>query len=737
MLNFRERFPNSDKWLALISKHKLRSAIGLVLVALVVIPVVTYAYFVRDISNRDRLMNRNNTGIVLLDKNGETIYSYGRVKHANGLKLADISDHAEKALIASEDAEFYKHKGYSTRGILAAIYANILNKDPTRYGGSTITQQLVKNNLLSAEKNFLRKYQELSMAIAVERHYTKDEILEMYLNSVYFGEGAFGIEDAAKVYYGKSASELNLAESSMLIGILPAPSSYSPISGDVQKAKTQQERVLNHMADDGIITDEESSKALSEALVFSERKDMAQDHAHHFTMMVMEELKKRYGEERVTRSGFEVTTSLDLGWQKTAEKNVADRVRELSAQGATNASLVAIDPRNGEIRALVGSANWGDPTNGKVNMALSPRQPGSSFKPIYYAEAIDKKVINAATILKDEPITFKDNYRPENYDFKYRGDIAVRKALALSLNIPAIEVMQKLGVEEAAAAAQRFGLAEVNEPDKYGLPLALGVAEVKLLDMTNAYATLANAGEQFQPTTIVSIKNKFDKTVFKHKPVAKRVTSQEAAYITSSILSDNHARAPTFGSSLNISNKTVAVKTGTTNDNKDAWTIGYTPSLSVGVWLGDNDSRAMSGVAGASGAGPIWKKSISAFLSNSPSENFSQPRGIVKLRVCRGDGLLATGKGGDTYEEYFIKDGGEPKGRCNSKGRVRSKTDEIKENNEIKEERREEKKEEGADEGGMGAGEPESTDATEPTTQPTDPDPSTEPPPEETSPAPA
>lgn len=650
------------KFHKLTPRQKVAVIGGIVAFILIAIPPLTYAYFVRDISNRDRLMNRNNTGVMLVDKNGEAFYSFGRVNQQNDIKLSAISDHLEKAVIASEDKEFYEHQGYSVRGIVLALYANILNRDPTRYGGSTITQQLVKNNLLSSGKSFLRKYQELSIAIAVDRKYTKDEILEMYLNSVYFGEGAFGVSSAAKTYFNKSPQDLTLAESSMLVGLLPAPSLYSPISGDIEKSKQQQSRVLDHMREVGFINREQRDAASNEKLTFDSSTVVFNNHAQHFALMVLDELNKRYGEERVTRSGFKVTTSLDLNWQKAAEEQVKNRVRQLGSQGGKNSAVVAIDPRSGEVRVLVGSSDWNDTTFGKVNMAISPRQPGSSFKPIYFTEALAEKIITPATILHDEPKTF-GSYKPVNYDFRYMGDITTRRALALSRNLTAIEVMQKLGVEEAAEAAQRLGIKDVNEPEKYGLSLALGTAEVKLLDMTNAYAAFANEGKQFQPISVVSIRDKFGKEVYKNNTRSKKVQSPEASFLISSILSDREARAPTFNS-LNIPGRTVAVKTGTTNDNKDAWTIGYTPTIAVGVWLGNNESAAMSGVAGASGAGPIWRGTIQRILSGTKNEEFKQPSRIERVSVCRSNGLRAEREGGDAYGEFFIR-GTAPTQRCN------------------------------------------------------------------------
>lgn len=649
---------NSFKHLS--TRKKVLVVSGFSVFVLLAVPLVTYAYYARDISNPERLMNRNNTGIVLMDKDGKVFYSFGRNGNQKDVPLSSIADELEHALIASEDEAFYEHQGYSLKGMAVALYANVLNKDLTRYGGSTITQQLVKNNLLSSNKNFFRKYQELSISIAVDRHYSKDKILEMYLNSIYFGEGAFGIDQAAEKYFGKEPSQLSLAESSLLIGILPAPSAYSPISGDMQMAQTHQERVLGRMVEAGYINSSQMEAALNEKLTYQKAQVAVQEHAQHFAEMVLSQLHERYGEEKITRSGYRVTTSLDLDWQKQGEKFVAARVAELSSQGGDNASMVAIDPKTGQVRVLVGSSDWNNPDFGQVNMATVPRQPGSSFKPIFYTEALDRELITPATILEDKPKSY-GSYRPLNYDFRFLGDISARKALAQSRNLPAIEVIQKLGVDEASQAARRMGISDVTEPQKYGLTLALGTAEVKLLDMTNAYATFANRGRQFSPTLILSIKDKFDRTIHKDKTRSKEVIGPEASFLISSILSDIEARGFGF-SSLNIPGRTVAAKTGTTNDNRDAWTIGYTPSLSVGVWVGNNRHEAMSGVAGGSGAGPIWRNSMQAFLDNSPREEFDKPRGIAEVLVC-ANGQRADRPGHGVREEYFIR-GTEPSGEC-------------------------------------------------------------------------
>ena len=617
---------------------------------LIFIPLFTYAYYANDISDQERLMNRNNTGLVLMDKNDEVFYSVGRAKHRAILPLDQISDSTKNALLASEDKDFYKHGGFSFMGIMRAVYGTITNR-PQYGGGSTITQQLAKNTLLTADQTFLRKYQELAISIAIEQQYSKDQILDMYLNSAYFGENAFGIEDAAKTYFNKAPKDLTLAESSMLIGVLPAPSAYSPISGSMEYAKERQNTVLTRMVTNKFITSEEKAAAASEELAYAGQTDALNNEAPHFSQMIIDELTKKYGEEQVARSGYQVRTTLDLNMQRQLADSVSSNMAFIQRNGGSNAGAVAIDPTTGEVRALIGSADWQNEEWGKVNMVTTARQPGSSFKPIYYAEALAQGVITPATIYDDVATDF-NGYKPQNASRTFSGKISVRNALSRSLNIPSVKVMQDLGIDRAIKAAQRMGI-EIDDRQDYGLSLALGSVEAPLMQMTNAYAAFANQGQQYDPTIIKKIDNKFDRTIFTAKESAKGVQSAQGSYLISSILSDNNARAPIFGSSLTVPGHTAAVKTGTTDSSRDAWTIGYTPQLAVGVWVGNNDNAEM--LNGGSGmAGPIWRKAMGAMLKDTPNAAFPVPSGVVQKSVCRSNGGLANKSGDDTYNEYFM-----------------------------------------------------------------------------------
>jgi 1A family penicillin-binding protein len=566
--------------------------------------------------------------------------------------LSAIPKHTLHTFIAAEDKEFYTHPGFSLPAILRSLVLDLQHKD-IAYGGSTITQQLVKNALLTPKRNFLRKYQEIVLAREIERRYSKDEILEMYLNSVYFGEGAFGIEEASERYFGKSTSDLTIPESALLAGLLPSPSRYSPLNGDESAARQQQQRVLARMVKAGFISEEEMQSYAKTKLTYSDIPDDINKAAPHFALMVRDELIKRYGEERIQRSGFKVKTTLDLSWQEYTEKVVKEQVEKLQPNNVSNGAAVVMDPGTGEIRSLVGSKDWYDPSFGKLNIAMASRPPGSSFKPLVYAAAFEKRILTPASALSDRPVTFQGNYRPQDYDRKYRGTVLVRRALANSLNIPAVEVLSKVGVPSALEIAKRLGVTTLKDPSQYGLSLVLGTGEVRLLDMTNAYAVFANGGQKTQPATILTISDKNGKKVYQHTPKPERVMEPEVAFLISSILSDNPARAEMFGNALTIS-RPAAVKTGTTEDYKDAWTIGYTPSLVVGVWVGNNDNAPMDKVAGSLGAAPIWKSLMEEFSKDSPIAHFTAPSGVTQLSVCRNNGFLARGGRNMGGREYFL-----------------------------------------------------------------------------------
>lgn len=648
------------------NKHEILIAFMAIIAVLLYIAVFTYIFFAKDLESKDGIMNKQSTGLVLTDQKDRPFFKFYQANYKKFVPLSEISPHIKNAVIAAEDKDFYQHPGFDIKAIIAAFIANV-KKQELAYGGSTITQQLVKNSLLHKEKSFLRKYQEIILAQEIDRRYSKDEILEMYLNSVYFGEGAFGIEAASQTYFGKPSHDLTVAESALLAGLLTAPTELNPLNGNTEKAFSRQKAILQKMYEQGYITKDEKEKADKEQISFKGGHSPIPYKAPHFALMVKDELVGRYGEEAVARSGLKVKTSIDLDWQDYAEKIVAEQVDKLKPNNASNAAAVVIDPKSGEIKALVGSKSWSDNKFGKINMAVSPRQPGSSIKPLIYAAALEDNVITPSTILQDQPTTFKEDkysesYTPKNYDGKFRGNVLPRKALALSLNVPAVEVLYKIGVERGIEQIKRMGATTIGERSNYGLSLVLGGVEIPLVEMAGAYSIFANQGRYTKPVAITKIEDKYGQTIYEHRPDFKQVIPAQVAYQISSFLSDNSARQEVFGNTLTI-NRTAAVKTGTTDDYRDAWTLGYTPSLVVGVWVGNSDYKPMDSVAGSLGAAPIWKSLMTKFSEGKADEKFEIPEGMVKLAICSNNGLKVQEATTSAYTEYYIP-GTEPSGFC-------------------------------------------------------------------------
>lgn len=643
-------------------KHVFFIIILCLMTIVISIPVFTYVFFAKDLENKDTIMNRNDSGIILLDRNNTPFFTFFEGKLKKIVSLSSISQEMQNAVIASEDKDFYRHPGFSITAIIRSLYLDIMRQEAA-FGGSTITQQLVKNVLLYSNKSFLRKYQEIVLAQEIERRYTKKEILEMYLNSVYFGNGAVGVENAAQIYFGISASELNTSQASYLVSVLPSPSVYSSLIEISSEAKARQQRVLEQMRNQGYLTGQEVEDAREYSLTFDSQKEDINSKAPHFALYVRDQLLQIYGEERLSRSGFHVRTSLNLEWQQIAEQSVQKQVKNLAGNKASNGAAIVMDPKTGEILAMVGSINWYDEEFGKVNVTLAKRSPGSSFKPIVYADALEKRLITPATVLTDNPTTFPGNYKPVDYDRKYRGKVLARRALVNSLNIPAVDVMQKVGVQSVLDFSRKLGITTLGNASNYGLSLVLGTGEVPLLEMTNVYATFANKGQRNESTAILDITDKNGKNVYHYLPDPTQVIEPEVAFLISSILSDNATRAESFGTALTIS-RTAAVKTGTAEDYKDALTIGYTPSLVVGVWVGNNDNSPMDRVAGSLGPAPVWRELMQTFLQNLPTENFLPPPNVQRLPICKSQGLLSrTTATASAFMEYFIQGTG-PKRYC-------------------------------------------------------------------------
>ena len=597
--------------------------------------------------------------IRITDRNGKILYealAQDAGRHAV-VPLEQIPINLQQATIATEDSQFYSNPGVDLRGILRAVWLN-LRGSQTLVGGSTITQQVARNLLLSAEersqRSVRRKLREIYLAWELTRHYSKDEILALYLNQTYYGGMAYGVEAAAQTFFGKPVAELDLAEAAVLAGLPQTPALYNPLTHP-DAAKERQKVVLRRMQEDGYISAGDQAQAEREKLVYASTPYPMQ--APHFVMMVRSQIDELFSQDEIyNHGGLVVRTSLDLDWQGHAEDAIARQIEALKSSpdglghNLNNAALVALDPNNGDILALVGSPDYFDSEHaGAINMALAPRQPGSALKPIVYATAFDPTRPDpwtAATMLLDVRTTFTTHdgqpYTPANYDLLEHGPVLARQALASSLNIPAVLTLDHLGLKALFDQAERMGISTLGDPDNYDLSLALGGGEVRLLELTAAYGIFANTGFRVQPRAILEVKDPQGNTLYNAPPVSKvRVLDERVAWLISDILSDNDARMLGFGpNSLLRLDRTAAVKTGTTSNFHDNWTIGYTPDLVVGVWAGNTSYEPMRGVNGLSGAGPIWHQFMRTVLTGQPDKAFSRPPDMVQEQVCILSGLL-------------------------------------------------------------------------------------------------
>ncbi len=604
----------------------------------------------------------------IYDRNGKLLYAIYANKNQSFVSLNSIPKYMQKATIAIEDRSFYQHGAIDIKGIARAAYSIVFKKQ--LQGGSTLTQQLVKTSLLTPERTITRKIKEVILSFATEAVYSKSKILEMYLNQVPYGGTAYGVEAASQMYFGKHVQELDIAESALLAGLPEAPTTYSPFGAHPELAKQRQEEVIRNMYEQGYITRDEQEKALKEKLNFQKLSNNIK--APHFVLYVKDLLVKKYGQKVVEEGGLKVTTSLDLILQEYAQASVSAEVTSLKRYNASNGAAVITSPKTGEILAMVGSTDYFSPTiDGNVNIALAYRQPGSSIKPINYAVGLIHNY-TAATPFIDEKICYPNigepPYCPVNYDGKFRGVIQMRFALANSINIPAVKMLKLNGTQSMISTASAMGISTFTNPSRYGLSLTLGGGEVTMLDMATAYGVFANGGYRIDLHPIIKVTDSKGKTLEEYKPLTSPIFGKKAlpegvSYIISSILSDNDARAMAFGtnSPLRIGNLPVAVKTGTTNDYRDNWTIGYTPSYVVVVWVGNNDNKPMSGlVSGITGAAPIWHVLMAHMLEKKTAEPFQKSFNIVQKAICSISGLLPGNSGCPTRFEYFIK-GTEPK----------------------------------------------------------------------------
>jgi 1A family penicillin-binding protein len=618
----------------------------------------TYRTF--QVPSKQHLLHSRAGGIALYDRHGNQFFSFHTDGHRTVIPYSAMPSHLIQALVAAEDRTFFTHPGISSIGLARALWLNLRSQELFS-GGSTLTQQLTKIILLNPHKSLLRKYHEALYALKIDRAFSKQDILEIYLNNAYFGEQTYGIETAAQTYFRKPAADLTLAESSLLVGLLPAPTTFSPISGQAGLAQKRQTYVLSQMVEENYLSPTAAHSAQTTPLALALSPLTRNSSAHHFALTVYQTLQTRFTPEYLNHAGLKVYTTLDPDWQQQAESTLRTQLPQLTAHGATNGAIVIQDVATRQIRALVGSADWHQPQFGKLNMATTPRQTGSAFKPIVYAAGLESEQMTAASLLTDYPTTFGRDYRPANYDRRYRGRVTARYALANSLNIPAVDLADKLGPSRIAHLAQQLGISTLSRDASSNLSIALGTEATSLLELTNAYTTFANQG-YYQPAQFIThLENKYGQEVPWPMTSPQAVLRSETSFIISSILSDNNLRRPTFGNSL-VTNIPSASKTGTTQEYRDAWTIGYTPHLSIGLWIGNSDNSPMRSAPGATTSAPLWRSLINTLSPAYEPSSFTAPPTIVQRYICPRHGLLAkAGQGG--IAEYFLP-GTEPTRLC-------------------------------------------------------------------------
>lgn len=635
---------------------------GYLLLAFVLFCIAGYYIIGRGLPDPNKLIERQVAqSTKIYDRTGKTVlYEIFGGEKRTLVSLNDIPMNVRNATIAIEDKNFYNHGGFSVLAILRTVFTNIVLG--RKAGASTLTQQFIKNSVLSNEKTYIRKLKEVVLAYKMEKQFTKDEILQMYLNEIPYGSTAYGVEAASQKYFAKNVKDLNLAESAILASLPQAPSRYSPYGPNKDALIARQHYVLDVMAKQGYIKQEEADEAKKTELKFTKPTDNIL--APHFVMYVKDLLSEKYGDKTVESGGLKIITTLDYEKQKIAEEVITEKTpKNEEKYQATNAALVSIDPKTGQVLAMVGSKDYfSDKIDGQYNVVTATRQPGSSFKPIVYTAAFIKGY-TPDTVLYDVDTNFSTDpnkeYTPHNYDLGERGPLTIRKALAGSLNIPAVKAIYLTGMNNVLDLADKLGYTTLKDRSQYGLSLVLGGGEVKLLEHANAYTALANEGVMHPTSVILRVEDQNGNALEEFKQEDQHVLETQITRLTTSVLSDNSARAYVFGekNNLTLPGRPVAAKTGTTNDYKDAWTVGYTPSLVTGVWVGNNDYKSMKrGADGSIVAAPIWHDYMMRALKDTPIENFTSPTPIKTgkavldgdtsggqiLKIDRASGLLAT-----------------------------------------------------------------------------------------------
>ncbi|MBI2464538.1 transglycosylase domain-containing protein [Candidatus Shapirobacteria bacterium] len=624
--------------------------LGSILLGMSGVLIWLYLKVIVGLPNVNEIYNPPRLSSKILDRNGVLLYKFYEDEDRSWVPLAKIPKSLVIATLAIEDKSFLQHQGISVKGISQALIYNMLKRENngTLQGGSTITQQLVKSVFFSNEKTWKRKMREALLALMVEKKLSKEEILERYFNQVAYGGETYGVQEAAKKYFGKNVWEITGAEAAFLAGLPAAPSSYSPTGDNPKFGFLRQKHVISEMESAGFITEKEASDMRAEDLKIVVNRPTIQ--APHFVFYVKDFLEKKLGYDNFARRGMTVVTSLDIQIQKMAEKIVAEEVSSVERLKITNGAAIVLSPGSGEVLAMVGSRNYfASNMDGKFNVTTALRQPGSSIKPINYLLAL-KKGQNLATIIDDEKVVYKiagqsKPYIPVNYNGKYLGNVTLRTALASSLNIPSVKLLATNGVENMIDLAEQMGINTWKDKSRFGLSLALGAGEVKMTELASAYSIFANMGKKVELTSVLKIENYLGEKVFGSEAVGVETIDPKQAFLINSALSDNQARSPVFGlnSKLKIDNETVAVKTGTTNSLRDNWCIGWTNDVMVAAWVGNNDNSPMSWVAsGVSGATPIWNKIMREMIASRKSTQWLiPPEGVAKKNVCG-------------REEYFI-----------------------------------------------------------------------------------
>jgi len=597
----------------------------------------------------------DNTGEILL-------YDIHQNISRTVIPFGEMPRYVKNATVAIEDSEFYQHHGISWEAILRAFLVNI-GSGKLSQGGSTITQQLVKNTLLTSEKSFTRKIKEIIISLKIERIFSKEDILGLYLNEIPYGGSNYGIESASRYFFGKNAKNLTLAETAYLAALPQAPTYFSPYGNHRDELESRKNLVLKRMLELGFVSEEEIERVKQEKVNFISRSEQ-NIKAPHFVMFIKSYLEEKYGKDAVEEEGLKVITTLDWDLQQKAEKIVAQFAADNEVKfNAKNAGLVAIDPKTGKILVMVGSRDYFDTEKeGNFNVTMAKRQPGSSFKPFVYATAFQKGYTPETTLFDlqtefnsscnpdgtpKEDTKPEECYHPKNYDQIFRGPINLRNALAQSINIPSVKVLYLAGINESLKTAQNLGITTLTDPLKYGLTLVLGGGEITLLEMTGAYAVFANDGVKNSVTGIQGIENDKGEILEEFISQPKQALDQNVSRLITNILSDNEARTPAFGnqSYLYFPNRDVAAKTGTTNDYRDAWVMGYTPNISVGVWVGNNDNTSMEKKVAGFIAAPMWRAFFEEALKKSPPEKFIKPEPMLGVKPA----LKGEWKGGNTY----------------------------------------------------------------------------------------